>query len=49
MRDIDRPDLEEMCFKYATKDKQVLCYHENQSCQGSFYYYFDGNGILTKI
>lgn len=36
MRQIGRPDLEEMCFEYASKSKQVLCYHENPRCQGSF-------------
>uniref|UniRef100_A0A8W8J3T1 DZIP3-like HEPN domain-containing protein n=1 Tax=Magallana gigas TaxID=29159 RepID=A0A8W8J3T1_MAGGI len=33
MRAINRPDLEEMCVKYATKDNQALCYYEDPKGQ----------------
>lgn len=36
MRAINRPDLEEMCVKYATKDKQALCYYEDPMGQGYY-------------
>lgn len=48
MRQIGRPDLEEMCFEYASKSKQVLCYHENPRCQGSFIInLMDSNKCIT--
>lgn len=34
MRAINRPDLEEMCFEYARKDHQALCYFEDPKVQG---------------
>lgn len=36
MRAINRPDLEEMCVKYATEDKQALCYYEDPKSQGDY-------------
>lgn len=48
MRQIGRPDLEEMCFEYASMSKQVLCYHENPRCQGSFIInLMDSNKCIT--
>lgn len=29
LKSIDRPDLEQMCVQYATRDKQALCYYED--------------------
>lgn len=35
MRTINRPDLEELCVQYATKDNKALCYYENPKSIGS--------------
>lgn len=35
MRSLKRMDLEQMCVKYARKDKQALCYYEDTLNQGN--------------
>lgn len=35
MRTINRPDLEELCVQYATKDKKALCYYEDPRNKGN--------------
>lgn len=35
MRSLKRMDLEQMCLKYARKDKQALCYYEDTLNQGN--------------
>lgn len=35
MRSLKRLDLEQMFVKYATKDKQALCYYEDPLNQGT--------------
>lgn len=35
MRSLKRLDLEQMLVKYATKDRQALCYFEDPLNQGS--------------
>lgn len=36
LRAINRQDLEEMCVKYATTDKQALCYYEDPYSHGKY-------------
>lgn len=36
LRAINRPDLEEMCVKYATTDKQALCFYEDPNSHGNY-------------